>query len=199
MSSCPSLTASCQNQKRTILQHLQKYCPAFVLPVYLVDLWKHSKIKILKQWSPILQWGTSMLIWVPSQMSSCCLLSFSTFKFLELNQGCKDGWRNSRSSFLSKTVSWAHKILIKWHEATGISMVEGGSCFEEMHKNESGSSQRDSCQFNSEHFPTFQQGKRFDHSDIRLCFYASPNRVSFDGFRPYREHFCVRWGVSQSI
>ena len=21
------------------------------------------------------------------------------------------------------------------------------------------------------------------HSDIRLCFYASPNRVSFDGFR----------------
>ena len=31
-----------------LLQHLQKYCPAFLLPIYLlIDLWKYSKIKIL--------------------------------------------------------------------------------------------------------------------------------------------------------
>ena len=35
-------------------QHLQKYCPTFLLPIYLfVDLWKYSKIKILKQLSQV--------------------------------------------------------------------------------------------------------------------------------------------------
>ena len=50
-------------------------------------------------------------------------------------------------------------------KATGISIVEGGSCFEEMHKHKSGSSQRDSRQFTVD---TFQ------HSNGEEIFFVPP-------------------------